>query len=53
MEKTSYHNVYAVVTGILMLLTCCSIAYFFQKNLFSTHRGKVPNAMNKFPSDKR
>lgn len=34
MEKSSYHNVFAVFAGVLMIATGCLIAYFSQKNLF-------------------
>lgn len=45
MEKTSYHNLLAVAIGLLIILSGCLVAYYFQKNLFSKLRGKVPNTM--------
>lgn len=52
MEKISYHNLLAVVTGAAMILSGCLVAYFFQKNLFGKCRGKVPNIMGRKLPDK-
>jgi len=41
------YNLLSVVTGISMILTCCLIAYYFQKNLFGKYRNKVRNTMDK------
>lgn len=52
MEKISYHNVFAVVTGVSMIITCCLTAYLFQKKLFRKYRRKVANIAEKNIFDK-
>ena len=47
MEKISYHNLFAIITGLFMLIIGCLIAYLSQKYLFSKYRGKAKNAMDK------
>lgn len=53
MEKISYYNLFSVVTGILMIVTCSSIAYLFQKYLFSKYRNQVSNIVDKKPPDSK
>ncbi len=47
MENINIQNLLSVVTGVCMIITCCLIAYTFQKNLFGKYRNKVRNAMEK------
>jgi len=47
MEKISYHNLFAIITGLFMLIIGCLIAYLSQKYLFSKYRGKAKNIKDK------
>lgn len=51
MEKTSYHNLFAIITGVVLLLTCASISYYFQKKLFSKYRLQTGNIVSKKQPD--
>lgn len=35
-------NIVAVMIGLAFVLTCLSVAYFFQKYLFARYHKKVP-----------
>jgi hypothetical protein len=40
------HNVLAVLIGIFIIILCLTVAYLFQKKLFTKYQKKVANAMN-------
>ncbi len=52
MEKTNYYNLLSIVTGLTIVLTGSTIAYYFQKKFFSRYRNKISNIVDKKPSDK-
>lgn len=47
MESIGYKNLLALIIGISMIVTCCTIAYFFQKYFFSKYQNKVKNTVKK------
>lgn len=47
MEYREYNNIFALITGISMVLGCCLVSYLFQRYLFSKYKNKAKNTMNK------
>ena len=40
------YNLISIILGVSMILTCCLIAFMFQRHFFSKYRNKVKNIMD-------